>query len=80
MSSIQTPLPVPTHPNVVPPHELSEKEQAEYDRVLAHFANPDYVLPGVETEKGALMEQERMWLVRLPFLPVSLSRDASCLF
>jgi len=69
-SSIQTPLPVPTHPNVAPPHELAEKEQAEYDRVLAHFANPDYVLPSVETEKGALMEQERMWLVRLPFLPL----------
>ena len=72
-SPIQTPLPVLTHPNVAPPHELAEKEQAEYDRVLAHFTNSDYVLPGVETEQGALMEQERMWLVRLPFLLFSLS-------
>ncbi|KAH0833219.1 CRAL TRIO domain-containing protein [Lanmaoa asiatica] len=42
--------------------ELTEKEKAEYDRVLAHFASPEYVLPSVETEKGALMEVERMWL------------------
>jgi hypothetical protein len=81
-SPIQTPLPVLTHPNVAPPHELAEKEQAEYDRVLAHFANPDYVLPGVETENGALMEQERMWLVRLPFLfldPSHLSQSYECI-
>ncbi|KAH0833218.1 CRAL TRIO domain-containing protein [Lanmaoa asiatica] len=61
-SPIQTPLPIPTHPDVAPPRELTEKEQAEYDRVLAHFASPEYALPSVETEKGALMEVERMWL------------------
>lgn len=72
-SPIQTPLPVPSHSNVAPPPDLTEKEQAEYDHVLAHFASPDYVLPGVDTEKGALMEQERMWLVRLPLLAFSLS-------
>lgn len=65
-SPVQTPLPVPTHPNVAPPRKLTEKEQAEYDSVLAHFVNPEYVLPDVEAEKGALMEVERMWLVRLP--------------
>ncbi|KAG8213105.1 CRAL TRIO domain-containing protein [Butyriboletus roseoflavus] len=61
-SPVQTPLPVPSHPNVAPPRELTEEEQAEYESVLAHFANPDYVVPSVETEKGALMEVERMWL------------------
>ncbi|KAG9315215.1 CRAL TRIO domain-containing protein [Chiua virens] len=57
-----TPLPVPTHLDVGPAHALSEKEQTCYDLVLAHFANPDYVLPDVDAEKGALMEEERMWL------------------
>ena len=66
-SPIQTPLPVPSRPNAASPQDLSEKEQAEYDRVIAHFQNPDYVLPDAEPEKGALMEEERMWLVRLPF-------------
>lgn len=76
---IQTPLPVPSHPNTAPPRELTEKEQAEYDSVLAHFTNPDYVLPTVEAEKGALTEEERMWLVRLHFLSLSrpISRVAS---
>ncbi|KAF9243498.1 CRAL TRIO domain-containing protein [Melanogaster broomeanus] len=48
--AVHVPLPVPTHPNT------------EYDRVLAHFTSSDYVLPDVDPAKGALMEEERMWL------------------
>jgi hypothetical protein len=61
---IHVPLPVPTHPNVPPPRELTEQEQAEYDSVFAHFVNPEYVLPDAALGKGPLMEEERMWLVR----------------
>ncbi|KIJ04689.1 hypothetical protein PAXINDRAFT_104059 [Paxillus involutus ATCC 200175] len=59
---IHVPLPVPTHPNVPPPRELTEQEQAEYDSVFAHFVNPEYVLPDAALGKGPLMEEERMWL------------------
>ena len=72
-SLIQTPLPVPSHPDVPPPHELSEKEQAECDRVLAHFTDSGYELPGVEN--GVLMEEECMWLVRR--LPSFFARPIS---
>ncbi|KAL4062745.1 CRAL/TRIO domain-containing protein [Scleroderma yunnanense] len=61
-SSIQVPLPVPTHPCAPPPRELNEREKAEYDRVLAHFANEGYVLPGESSNTGSLTEEERMWL------------------
>ena len=57
MHLMQTPLPVPTHPIPGPPRSLNDTEQAEYDRVLAHFASAD-----------ALTEDERMWLVRRFFL------------
>jgi len=60
-TTVQTPLPIPAR-DFPPPQKLSEKERAEYDRVLAHFSNPDYVLPGTDAEKGFLMEEERMWL------------------
>lgn len=72
-STVQTPFPVPSRLDALPPPELSEKEQAGYDSVLAHFSNPDYVLPGVDTEEGMLMEEERMWLVRLPLFSIHSS-------
>lgn len=65
MSLVYTPLPVPTQPIATPPNQLNEKERAEYDRVLAHFSNPDY--------ESSLMEEERMWLVRRSFLALSPS-------
>ncbi|KAH7884361.1 CRAL TRIO domain-containing protein [Phlebopus sp. FC_14] len=59
---IHVPLPVPSHPNASPPPALNEKEQTEYDLVLAHFSKPEYILPDVQSGKGALLEEERMWL------------------
>ncbi|KIM64356.1 hypothetical protein SCLCIDRAFT_115568 [Scleroderma citrinum Foug A] len=56
------PLPLPTHPSAPPPPELNEREKSEYDRVLNHFATPEYVLPGVSSETGSLTEEECMWL------------------
>lgn len=64
LPTTHVPLPVPTHPSASPPPELNEQEKSEYDRVLDHFANPDYRLPGVPSEAGSLMEEECMWLVR----------------
>lgn len=63
MATIHVPLPVPTHPNAQPPPELTGKAKQEYDRVFAHFANPEYGLPGIPSEKSSkLMEEECMWL------------------
>ncbi|KAI6042522.1 CRAL TRIO domain-containing protein [Pisolithus marmoratus] len=63
MSAIRVPLPVPTHPNTQPPPELTGTAKLEYDRVLAHFANPEYCLPDVPSEKTPkLTEEECMWL------------------
>ncbi|KAI6042521.1 CRAL-TRIO domain-containing protein [Pisolithus marmoratus] len=63
MPAIHVPLPVPTHPNTQPPPELTGTAKLEYDRVLAHFANPEYCLPGVPSEKTSkLTEEECMWL------------------
>lgn len=62
------PLPLPTHPSAPPPPELNEREKSEYDRVLNHFATPEYVLPGVSSETGSLTEEECMWLVRSVFM------------
>ncbi|KAI6024974.1 hypothetical protein PISMIDRAFT_90130 [Pisolithus microcarpus 441] len=63
MATVHVPLPVPAHPNTQPPPELTGKAKLEYDRVLAHFANPEYCLPGTPSEKSSkLMEEECMWL------------------
>ncbi|KAI6025876.1 CRAL TRIO domain-containing protein [Pisolithus orientalis] len=63
MSTIHVPLPVPTHPNVQPPAELTGTAKSEYDRVFTHFANPEYCLPGISSEKASkLTEEECMWL------------------
>ncbi|KAG6329768.1 hypothetical protein ID866_9322 [Astraeus odoratus] len=59
---VRVPLPVPRYPNASSPPELNEKEKSEYDAVLAHFADPGYVLPGVPPAEGSLLEEERMWL------------------
>ncbi|KAI6042523.1 CRAL TRIO domain-containing protein [Pisolithus marmoratus] len=63
MSAIHVPLPVPTYPEVRPPPELTGTAKSEYDRVLAHFADPEYCLPGTSPEKPSkLTEEECMWL------------------
>lgn len=66
-SAIHVPLPVPTNSSAPPP-ELNEQEKSEYDRVLDHFTNPQYLLPGVPSEAGPLREEECMWLVRSIFV------------
>lgn len=67
-----TPLPVPT----IPENEehksaqLSEEEEKKHQDVLAHFDKDDYRLP--DEEKGELMDEEKIWLVRLHDLLPSL--------
>ncbi|KAH7884362.1 CRAL TRIO domain-containing protein [Phlebopus sp. FC_14] len=62
---IHFPSPVPTRPNATPPPTLNETEQTEYDLVLTHFSSPEYALPNVQSGKGTLSEEERMWLTHL---------------
>ena len=58
------PLPVPS----IPENEkhksvqLTEDEEKKYQEVLTHFTKDDYRLP--DEEKGELMDEEKMWLVR----------------
>ena len=42
---------------------LTEKQEAIYQEVLAHFASADYVIPGVGDADGGLTEEERFYLV-----------------
>ena len=57
---------IPFDPAVLPPSlKLTDTQQKLYDEVLKHFDAEEYVLPGFED--GALTEEEKFWLVRLPF-------------
>lgn len=72
-----TPLPVPAPQNEEHRHaQLSEEEEKKRQEVLAHFDKDDYTLP--EEEKGALTDEEKMWLVRIQCYacpPISLLRN-----
>lgn len=54
-------LPLPERPNSLP-----ENEQQLYDKVLAHFQNTPYTLPGEndEAEASDITQDEKRWLVR----------------
>ncbi|KAF9496708.1 CRAL/TRIO domain-containing protein [Pleurotus eryngii] len=57
------PLPVPSAPaDCKPSPELTATEDELYSKVLAHFSNPEYVIPGLA--KGQLKEEEKFWLSR----------------
>ena len=43
--------------------DLTDKQQAELDKVLAHFSGGDSQLPQVEKEKASLSDEEKCWLV-----------------
>jgi hypothetical protein len=48
------------------PPVLLEKEQTLYDRVLDRFSGTDYIIPGINEDKAALMViavDEKFWLV-----------------
>ena len=47
--------------------DLTDKQQAELDKVLAHFSGGDYQLPQVEKEKASLSDEEKCWLVSFVF-------------
>lgn len=47
---------------------LTEKQEAIYQEVLAHFASADYVIPGVEDADGGLTEEEKFYLTYECFL------------
>ncbi|KAI0346271.1 CRAL/TRIO domain-containing protein [Trametopsis cervina] len=45
--------------------ELTPPQQKAVDEVVAHFSSPDYTLSGLkEGQDGALLEEEKFWLVR----------------
>lgn len=59
------PAPVPNLADKTKPQgtDLTPKQQAELDKVLAHFSNPDYKLPQVDAENSTLSDEEKFWLV-----------------
>ncbi|KAK1225009.1 Phosphatidylinositol transfer protein (PITP) [Marasmius sp. AFHP31] len=42
--------------------ELTPEQERAQEEVQAHFTKDGYVVPGVEGEKGRLMEEEKFWL------------------
>lgn len=46
------------------PAELSTAQAEMHKKVLEHFQNEAYKIPGLEN--GALLEEEKFWLVRCP--------------
>ena len=66
------PADIPFDPSVVPSTlQLTDSQRELYDNVLKHFDREEYVIPGIKG--GSLMEEEKFWLVRLPYW--SLFRD-----
>jgi hypothetical protein len=62
--TLYTPLPPPPIPaDFKIADELSPKEEEMLKLVLAHFSATGYAIPGLDTEKGTLMEDEKFWLV-----------------
>jgi hypothetical protein len=55
------PLPPPNEHDPRLPMELKDDQQLKYDKVLAHFSDEKYEVPG--EKKGALTEDERFWIV-----------------
>jgi hypothetical protein len=55
------PPPPPTNEKPTPA-ELSTAQAEMHKKVLKHFQNEAYKIPGVEN--GALLEDEKFWLVR----------------
>ena len=53
---------------------LTEKQEAIYQEVLAHFASADYVVPGVKGTDGGLIEEERFYLVSPLFMTLPTGR------
>ncbi len=66
-----------------PPHRegltrptLTADEDAKYQKVLAHFSDPKFVVPGAEEGKGGLMEVERFWIVGLFLVATYVMHEA----
>src|SRR6266702_6322682 len=58
-----TAYPPPSPPNEKPaPAELTAAQAEMHKKVLEHFRNEAYIIPGIEN--GALLEEEKFWLVR----------------
>ena len=59
--TVYPPPPPPTNEKPAPA-ELSTAQAAMHKKVLEHFQNETYKIPGIES--GALLEEEKFWLVR----------------
>jgi hypothetical protein len=42
---------------------LTEKQEADYQEVLKHFASGEFAIPGIEAGDGKLTEEEKFYLV-----------------
>jgi len=88
---IYTPIPPPPIPaDYTRADDLSPKQEELLKAVLAHFSTAEYVIPGLDTEKCTLTEDEKFWLVSSlsytppynepsSFFPFSFSRMNVCL-
>jgi hypothetical protein len=59
---ITTPLPPPNNTDVRPLEPLPSDREEKRSKVLEHFADDSYKIPGIEGD-GVLHEQEKFWLV-----------------
>jgi len=61
---LYTPLPPPPVPaDYTRADDLSPKQEEALKAVLAHFSMAEYAIPGLDTEKSTLTEDEKFWLV-----------------
>ncbi|KAH7341712.1 CRAL-TRIO domain-containing protein [Rhizoctonia solani] len=54
----------PAAPAINPAPALNEEQENVYGIVLKHYSSPAYAIPGVDSQKAALKEEEKQWLTR----------------
>ncbi|CAE6417774.1 unnamed protein product [Rhizoctonia solani] len=54
----------PSAPAINPAPVLNEEQENVYGIVLKHYSSPAYEIPGVDAQKAALTEEEKLWLTR----------------
>lgn len=60
------PFPPPSEHKTCPAKELKEDQQEKYAKVLTHFSDGKYEVPG--EKKGPLTEEEQFWIVSILLL------------
>lgn len=72
---LTTPFAPPPDPDAKPLEPLSSEHEGKRLKVLEHFSDLNYEIPGT---KGELDEQERFWLVSCQSLSISMALCFDC--